>query len=54
MDKYGNVYRESEDTIPEVDRTRLEGYLIAKAEQGEMERQLRKVEEEYTKLKNDN
>lgn len=51
MDKHGNIYRASEDEILETDKARLEGYLTAKAEQGEIERYRQRFEEELSKVK---
>lgn len=50
MDENANIYRAPEDEIPEADKARLEGYLTAKAEQGEIERQRQKFEEALAKF----
>jgi hypothetical protein len=38
MDPNFNIYRAPEDEIPEEDKARLDGYLAAKAEEGELAR----------------
>lgn len=45
MDKYGHIYREIEENIPEEDKARLDGYLKAKAEDGELARAKQKFED---------
>lgn len=42
MDNQGRIYRDSE--APKEDKARLDGYLMAKAEMGEKERALERLE----------
>jgi cell division protein FtsB len=54
MDKNANVYRAPEDEIPVEDKARLDGYLAAKAEDGELERMKAEVEALQAKIRDEN